>query len=239
LSVNDLLVHSWTSDYQRMQPVDLRLVGDSRLALPALLELLPSHDRAARDRQPRAAALAAEGADGAWSVAVAGRGEYDRVDGVPRHRPIERGELVYVDCGANVGGYWADFSRAGVVGGASDEQRRHQEGIREATLAGVEAMRPGATLADVARATARVMERHEYEFSSRAGRYGHGLGLLVTEPPDVAERVETVIQPGMVLTIEPGVIRESGIFHCEENVLVTENGPEVLSLAPWELAALG
>ncbi|HEX8967986.1 MAG TPA: thiamine pyrophosphate-binding protein, partial [Chloroflexota bacterium] len=62
LSLSELLVHSWSSDYQRVQPVDLNLVGDSRLALPALTDLLPANVSAvARDRQARAESLAAEG----------------------------------------------------------------------------------------------------------------------------------------------------------------------------------
>jgi len=61
LSVNELLVRSWTSDFQRLQPVDLRLVGESRVALPALLDLLGADAAAAEDRRARAEALAAEG----------------------------------------------------------------------------------------------------------------------------------------------------------------------------------
>jgi thiamine pyrophosphate-dependent acetolactate synthase large subunit-like protein len=60
LSVSDLLVHSWTSDYQRMQPVDLRLVGDTRVALPSLADLVAASGDSARDRKARAEALAAE-----------------------------------------------------------------------------------------------------------------------------------------------------------------------------------
>ena len=61
LSLSELLVHSWASDYQRMQPVDLNLVGDSRLALPALVDLLQGQGPAGDERQARAEALAAEG----------------------------------------------------------------------------------------------------------------------------------------------------------------------------------
>jgi acetolactate synthase I/II/III large subunit len=61
LSLSDLLVHSWTSDYQRVQPVDVSLVGDSRLALPALLDLLGTDAAAELERQERAAAIAVEG----------------------------------------------------------------------------------------------------------------------------------------------------------------------------------
>jgi acetolactate synthase I/II/III large subunit len=61
LSVSDLLVHSWTSDYQRVQPVDLRLIGESRVALPALAELLDDSGAPALSRRERATALAVQG----------------------------------------------------------------------------------------------------------------------------------------------------------------------------------
>jgi Xaa-Pro aminopeptidase len=103
----------------------------------------------------------------------------------------------------------------------------------------VDAVRPGVTLGEVARAAEAVMGRHGLEFSSGAGRIGHGLGMLVTEPPDIAAGVEAPVEPGMVLTIEPGVIRDAGIFHAEENVVATPAGSETLSLAPSDLAAIG
>jgi thiamine pyrophosphate-dependent acetolactate synthase large subunit-like protein len=61
LSVSELLVHSWTSDYQRMQPVDLSLVGDSRVALPALVDLVSPRGSTAEERRSRAEGLAADG----------------------------------------------------------------------------------------------------------------------------------------------------------------------------------
>ena len=54
----------------------------------------------------------------------------------------------------------------------------------------------------------------------------------------MSEDDPTILEPGMVITMEPGVATESGIFHVEENVIVTESGPEVISVAPWELYAL-
>ena len=71
--------------------------------------------------------------------------------------------------------------------------------------------------------------------STLAGRIGHGLGLDVTELPHVAEHDPTVLEPGMVITVEPGVATAYGTFHVEENALVTEAGCEVLSRSPWEL----
>jgi Xaa-Pro dipeptidase len=61
---------------------------------------------------------------------------------------------------------------------------------------------------------------------------------MTTELPHVAEEDETVLEPGMILTVEPGVATPYGIFHVEENVVVTEEGHEVLSHAPRGLATI-
>jgi Xaa-Pro aminopeptidase len=180
-------------------------------------------------------ALADEGADAGWCWVASGRGEFDRIDGVVRERALEAGDLVFVDMGANVGGYWADFSRACVLGRATPSMRRLQELVAEVTDHGVRAVVPGTTAGEVARAVGDAMAERGLEFSSRAGRYGHGLGLSVTEPPNIWVDDGTVIETGMVLTIEPGTWTEEGMFHCEQDVLVTDAGPEVLSLAPVEL----
>jgi thiamine pyrophosphate-dependent acetolactate synthase large subunit-like protein len=81
LSVSDLLVHSWTADYQRVQPVDLRLVGESRIALPALLELLQTTGPAAAVRRARAERLAAEGQRLRAEWAAAARGLLQHAEG--------------------------------------------------------------------------------------------------------------------------------------------------------------
>jgi Xaa-Pro dipeptidase len=179
--------------------------------------------------------LAEEGADAGWVWVASGRWEFDRIDGVVRNRRFEPGDLVFVDMGACVGGYWADFSRACVLGPATAGQVALQELIVEATSAGVDALVTGRTTAEAARAVEAAMTARELEFSSRAERYGHGLGMAVTEPPDVWMTDETEIVPGMVLTMEPGTWTEAGMFHCEQVVLVTTTGNEVLSRADSRL----
>jgi Xaa-Pro aminopeptidase len=75
--------------------------------------------------------------------------------------------------------------------------------------------------------------------SGLACRVGHGLGLSTTEPPSLALDDPTVLEAGMVVTIEPGFATEFGMFHVEQNVVVTDDGPDVLSTAPWELHEAG
>lgn len=185
------------------------------------------------------AQLYAHGAQGAWANCVTGRGEYGRVDGVPRERPVVEGELVFFDAGAAVGGYWADFSRAGVIGGPSEHQEAQQARVRRATAASVAALIPGTPLAGVARALDDALAAEGITFNNKPGRYGHGLGMEVTERPDLSADDPGIVTPGMVLTVEPATVDDDGVYHCEEDVLITESGPEVLSRCDWRLRALG
>ena len=204
-------------------------------ALPRLRAGMTEREAAALLKR----ALADEGADSSWAWVVSGRGQYDRIDGIVRDRAIEPGDLVFVDMGACVGGYWADFSRSAVIGRAAAGQIRMQELVAEATRIGTEALAPGRTTADVARLVDEAMDERSLVFTSRAERYGHGLGMAVTERPDVWPTDETPIVPGMVLTMEPGMWTDEGMFHCEQNVAVTEDGNELLSLSPLELVETG
>jgi Xaa-Pro dipeptidase len=184
-------------------------------------------------------AMAERGAHSSWVWVVSGPGEFNRVDGVTRDRVLGDGDLVFVDMGACVGGYWADFSRSAVIGRASGHQHEMQRLMAEVTMIGTEALVPGATTGDVARLVDSAMDERELVFSSEAGRYGHGLGMVVTEYPDVAGSSEVAIESGMVLTMEPGMWTQEGMFHCEHNVLVTPAGNEILSTAPLALTEAG
>jgi Xaa-Pro aminopeptidase len=173
------------------------------------------------------------GASTSWVLIQSGT--YDRGGLVARDRPVQAGELVWVDMGANVLGYWADFCRAAVLGTPTAHQQQVQADVREITHLGIEAVRPGVPVAEVARVCAREMDHRGLVFNTWGVRYGHGLGLQVTEPPHVAEYDDTVIAPGMTLTLEPGTCTPEGRFQIEENLTVTESGVRWLSQSPREL----
>jgi Xaa-Pro aminopeptidase len=104
-------------------------------------------------------------------------------------------------------------------------------------MAGVQAVHPGVQARSIAVACNAELSRQGLA-PLNVGRLGHALGLLSTEPPDVSVHDETVLEPGMILTIEPTVIRDDGIFEVEQNVVVTETGCEILSKSPPHLRAL-
>ena len=175
-----------------------------------------------------------------WVMASFGPGHYDMPSEVVEDRPVEPGDLLWMDAGCTVEGYWSDFSRAAVVGPASSRQRDAQRAVHEVTAAAVRMIRPGLPVAELAAVCAEGVARLGLPvttaLSDRAQRIGHGLGLDVTEMPHIAAYDPTVLAAGMVVTVEPAVATADGAFHVEENVVVTVDGHEVLSAtAPWEL----
>ncbi|MCL5075214.1 MAG: Xaa-Pro peptidase family protein [Chloroflexi bacterium] len=168
-------------------------------------------------------------------IIVSGEGNYERISGIATNRRIERGDMVWLDLSAVVGGYWTDYCRAGVVGGPTDEQRKLQAIVHEVTMKAVAKIAPGVPVAEIARECARGMQEYGFDPSFDCGRMGHGIGLNSTEPPHVATYDNTILQPGMTITVEPGIVNERGVFDIEENVAVTERGYEILSKASREL----
>jgi Xaa-Pro aminopeptidase len=173
-----------------------------------------------------------------WVMLTSGQGQYHRTLGTPRERAVQNGEMLWLDLSAIYNGYASDFCRAGIFGGPNVEQEELQEKVYAATVAGVQAVRPGVQARDVAAACNAELSRQGLA-PLNVGRLGHALGLLSTEPPDVSVHDGTVLEPGMVLTIEPTVIRDDGIFEVEQNVVVTDTGCEMLSKSPPHLRVLG
>ncbi len=106
----------------------------------------------------------------------------------------------------------------------------------QATEAGIAAARPGATTDEVFAAMARIIEAAG-SIGNNVGRLGHGLGMQLTEPPSNMPGDGTILEAGMVLTIEPGIEYAPGrmIVH-EENVEITGSGARLLTVrAPLEM----
>ena len=125
-----------------------------------------------------------------------------------------------------------------MAGGASSAQIQKWAKIHKILEAGVEATMPGIPNSDLYRVQVDTAEKLNIDIASwPAQRFGHGSGLHTTEPPYISHNDDTILQPGMILHIEPGCIEKDGIYVLEEQVLVTESGSKVLSHAPWELQA--
>ena len=191
--------------------------------------------------------ILSRGADKTPFMAVeSGRSGYDKIITGPSHRRLEPGDLLFIDTGSTLNGYWCDFDRHFAVGHLADEARHAHELVYLATEAGLNAVRPGTRTCDVWSAMAAVMSESGTT-GSVVGRMGHGLGLIPTGPPSLNATDETVLEPGMVITIEPSMSylcrdqpdRQLLMVH-EENVAVTDDGYELLSRrAPREIPIMG
>ncbi len=142
---------------------------------------------------------------------------------------LERGEMLYVDGGAFIGGYCSDYNRLASIGPASDAQRKAYDILVEAHHRALDAVKPGIRCSDVATVINQVFESRGTEIGV-LGRYGHGIGLEQPEPPNIQLVDKTVIREGMVLAVEPNLfIPEIGYLTLEDNVVVTSDGCEILS----------
>jgi len=183
------------------------------------------------------AAVCEAGAEPGFIIPVFDPETFDAQTRLPSSKPIEKGDVIWVDMGAVYHGYWCDFCRAVSLGRPSDETLRVQETVHRVTMKGVEAVRPGVTFSQVVQACAAEAERQglDLNFIVGAGRVGHGIGLHLAEPPSVTLNNTTVLEPGMTFALEPGTIGPSGTFVIEQNMAVTEDGVDLLSDGPWEI----
>jgi Xaa-Pro aminopeptidase len=148
----------------------------------------------------------------------------------PRNRVLEQGDPVVVDLAPRVGGYWADGCNTLVVGGSpSPELARLLDGARRGLERAQETMRPGITAAELDAEVKRAVVDGGggLDFAHHSG---HGIGVAVHEAPRLVPGDDTVLQPGMVLMVEPASYRAgTGGARLEWMFLVTEDGNEVVS----------
>ena len=156
----------------------------------------------------------------------------------PSSKRLKKNELVVLDHGAILRGYCSDLTRTVYLGRAPRKVRGLYQAVLEAQEAAKAAIRPGVKAGDVDRAARAVLSR------SGLGRYfthstGHGLGLEVHEMPRLGKGEESVLQEGMVVTVEPGVYVEGrGGIRIEDDVVVTARGAVDLTTAPRDFLEL-
>jgi Xaa-Pro aminopeptidase len=147
----------------------------------------------------------------------------------PTAAPLKPGELVVVDMGAIENGYCSDMTRMLFLGEPTMKVKRTYRAVLEAQLAAIDAVRPGVLCSRVDAAARNVLKACGLD-QAFIHSTGHGLGLEIHEPPRIGKRDKTRLQPGMAITIEPGVYLEDfGGIRIEDTVVVTEKGCEILT----------
>lgn len=158
--------------------------------------------------------------------------------GVASEKVIEAGEFVTLDFGAYYKGYCSDITRTFAVGKVSEELKGIYDTVLEAQLRGMKGIKAGITGKEADALT------RDYIVEKGYGQYfghstGHGVGLEVHEGPSLSVKSQDTLQPGMVVTVEPGIyIPNLGGVRIEDDTVVTEEGNESLTYSPKELIIL-
>ena len=155
---------------------------------------------------------------------------------------IRAGDVVFIDIGANWNGYFGDVARTTICGTPSKRQQEIFTAVYEGLQAGIAEMRPGRTNHDAAQTIIKAANKYGLGDRFLSLFIGHGVGIGANEPPYIGETLPGApvyeFLPGMVFAVEPLIwiegVRGGGGVRLEEQVLVTEDGPHVMSRAPFE-----
>jgi Xaa-Pro aminopeptidase len=157
----------------------------------------------------------------------------------PTERRLESGDLLVIDWGASVHGYFSDLSRTLALAPLDPELETIHRTVQAANQAARQAVKPGATCGAIDDAARQVIDAAGY------GRFfihrtGHGLGLEAHEPPFIRGGNPQTLEPGMTFTIEPGIyLTGRGGVRIEDDIVVGESDGESLSSLGRDLVVLG
>ena len=133
---------------------------------------------------------------------ASGPGGYDQIICDPTDKKLQNGDILIIDTGTTLDGYFCDFDRNFGFGEIADNAKRAYNILWLAAEAGMKTAKPGASCADVSNAMLSILHKNGLS-SNSVGRMGHGIGLQLTEPPSIMSNDNTVLQENMVITIEP------------------------------------
>lgn len=175
------------------------------------------------------------------------RGGGSRLVGPMPEYAIAEGDLLFVDSGAVTAGYWGEFARMASAGEPSDAKRSHHDAIRSIVRRSIdESLAAGASSRDVVEHLVVLYREHGYGEDQYGAyvrtpplHYCHGVGLAGSEPPFVRHDSDETLEPGMVITAEAYLSVDGMLYASEEDVLVTVDGPRLLSPPDEGLFRLG
>jgi Xaa-Pro aminopeptidase len=143
-------------------------------------------------------------------------------------RPMRPGEVVHVDFGAAFAGYQTDISRNAVIERPNPRQREIYAGLLEIERLLIDRLRPGVAACELFELAVRAFEQRG--LTHPWGTLGHSIGVSVHEGFEFAAGEETVLEPGMVVCIEPSHIEPSDArYHIEDTIVITDGEPRPIS----------
>lgn len=155
--------------------------------------------------------------------------------GIASDRVIGANEFLKMDYGAVYNGYHSDMTRTVVVGQASDKHKEIYNIVLEAQLTAINGIKPGLLGKEIDKLARDIINKSGYGDNFGHG-LGHGVGLVIHEGPTLSPIGDVELQPGMVVTVEPGIyLPDWGGVRIEDIVVVTETGYEILTKTTKEL----
>ena len=157
---------------------------------------------------------------------------------VPSEKVLEKGDFLTLDFGCKYQGYCSDMTRTVVIGKANEKQKEIYKIVLEAQEAALAGLRAGMTGAE-----GDALARKVIEEAGCGDYFGHGLGhsvgLEIHEKPALSPKDQTILRPGIIETVEPGIyIPGLGGVRIEDMTVITENGIKNLTSSPKELIEL-
>jgi Xaa-Pro aminopeptidase len=217
-----------------------RLRGCARMCDDAWATFLDALGPGIAEYELRAAveaALVEEGAEDDVMRIASGGDEVRRLSS-PSARRVRAGDMVRAELSPQLDGYWAQICRTAVVGEPSRGQRDSFALFDEATAAGLDALHPGVTAHEVAKAQNDVLRRHGFGAYCSAGHAcvrGHGGGLSRNVLP-IVEHSDTVLEENAVVIVHPNAFTPLAGFHAlGDPVVVGKRGPQPLLRTPRAL----
>ncbi len=194
--------------------------GMTELEIAAILEY---EMKAMGSMNPAFDSIVAAGANGSLPHAVPGKAK------------LKRNSTLLIDWGATIDGYRSDMTRTFALGKWPALMGDVYEVVLEAHHAGIAACGPGVVCGEVDRAARAIIEKAGYG-PAFGHSLGHGIGLDVHEAPSLRAKSETVLEPGMVVTIEPGIYLPGvGGVRIEDDIVITERGARSMCSLPKDI----
>ncbi len=174
-------------------------------------------------------------------------GAGSRLLGPMEEHVLAEGDLLFVDSGAVIDGYWGEFVRMACVGEPSESSRQHHDAIRAIVRGSIaDSLHPGVTQREVVERLVELYRHHGYGPEQYGAyvrtpplHYCHGVGLAGSEPPFIRHDSDEMLEPGMVVTAEAYLSIDGMTFASEEDVLIGVDGPRLLSEPDPGLFVLG
>jgi Xaa-Pro aminopeptidase len=184
-------------------------------------------------------AMIRNGAERIGFVAInSGPHNYGLSSAQPGEHRLEKKRVLWIDSGCLVDGYWSDFDRMASIGPATPDQVKYHRIVSRITKEALDSTREGVHASEIALACADKFKEQSVNLKLKSGRIGHGMGLLLTEPPHISSYDNTRLETGMTLTLEPTLLNAHGPFQLEQDFLIRSDGIEILSKCSTELAEI-